>query len=151
MHVKPGFVTPAFQKSSGDGAEQTAQCAPQQARLRPVLRTPCRPHRILEMGGRAVSVSGNGDSPAGPGSSPDGCCRVLTFSRGFQGIRVIKHNCGRATFNSVFPSPLSRYLRKKSVMSSDVLGKFFPSWWKDDLLKGRNRFRKSKLSSVWTL
>lgn len=97
------------------------------------------------MGGMAVKVSGNGDSLAGPGSSPDGCSHMLTSSHGFQGIGVIKHNCGGATFNSVFPSPLSRYLRKKSVMSSDVLGKFFPSWRKDDLLKGGNRFRKSKL------
>lgn len=40
----------------------------------------------LEMDGMAVSVSRNRDSPAGPGSSPDGCCLVLTSSCGFQGM-----------------------------------------------------------------
>jgi len=69
---------------------------------------------------------------------------VLTSLRGFQGIRAIQHSSGGATFNSEFPSPLSRYFRKKYVMLSDVLGKFFPIWRKADLLKGRNVFRKSK-------
>lgn len=37
------------------------------------------------------------------------------------------------------------------MISSEVLGKFFSSWNKDDLCKGRSRFRKSKVSSVQTL
>lgn len=103
---------PAFQKSSDDGAEEKARCASHQSWLQPMPRTLCHPHCTLGMSGTAVRVSGNRDSLAGPGSSLDGSCHVLTSSRGFQGIRVIKCNHGGAIFSSVFPPLLSRFLRK---------------------------------------
>lgn len=85
-----GFVTPAFWKSSADGAEQTAPCASHQEWLQHVPRTSHHPCHTLGKGGTAVSD--NWASLAGPESSPDGCCHMFISSHGFQAIRVINHN-----------------------------------------------------------
>lgn len=108
-----GFVTPAFWKSSADGAEQTAPCASHQEWLQHMPRTSHHPCHTLGKGGTAVSD--NWASLAGPESSPDGRCHMFISSHGFQAIRVINHNWKKkkATINSIFPSSLSKYLRKK--------------------------------------
>lgn len=52
----------------------------------------CSHHPCHTPGKGGTGVSDNRDSLAGLESSPDGCCHKFISSRGFQAIRVIRHN-----------------------------------------------------------